>query len=172
MKRLTTDEPKSNLEAMLNYAYAKDGKVYLSYADGEEHVDLCEYIAKNACCEEVDANAVMEGACMECDCKTAILNVVAIQAAELRERLEYYEDLEEAGRLVVLPCKVGDTVYFRTYAKNATVDLGIQPHKVITYRLSMVCEGECCGTELPEYEFGRSVFLAREEAEKALEGTK
>ena len=31
--------------------------------------------------------------------------------AELRERLKYYEDLEEQGRLLVLPCKVGDTVY-------------------------------------------------------------
>ena len=27
------------------------------------------------------------------------------------DRLAYYEDLEEQGRLVVLPCKVGDTVY-------------------------------------------------------------
>ena len=31
--------------------------------------------------------------------------------AELREKLKYYEDLEEQGRLAVLPCKVGDTVY-------------------------------------------------------------
>ena len=27
--------------------------------------------------------------------------------AELREKLKYYEDLEEQGRLLVLPCKVG-----------------------------------------------------------------
>ena len=31
--------------------------------------------------------------------------------AELREKLKYYEDLEEQGRLLVLPCKVGDVVY-------------------------------------------------------------
>ena len=31
--------------------------------------------------------------------------------AELREKLKYYEDLEEQGRLLVLHCKVGDTVY-------------------------------------------------------------
>ena len=31
--------------------------------------------------------------------------------AELREKLKYYEDLEEQGRLLVLPHKVGDTVY-------------------------------------------------------------
>lgn len=27
------------------------------------------------------------------------------------ERLKYYEDLEEQGRLAVLPCKIGDTVW-------------------------------------------------------------
>ena len=101
MERLTVDNPRNNREALLNYAYAKDGRVYLSYADGDAGVDLCEYIAKNACCEEIDAAAVMDGACMECDCKTAILYTVAVQAAELRERLSYYEDLEEQGRTVM-----------------------------------------------------------------------
>lgn len=31
--------------------------------------------------------------------------------SDLRERLKEYEDYEEQGRLVKLPCKVGDTVY-------------------------------------------------------------
>nr|DAW99376.1 MAG TPA: hypothetical protein [Bacteriophage sp.] len=37
----------------------------------------------------------------------------------LIERLGKYEDLEEQGRLVKLPCKVGDTVYciFNRYTK-------------------------------------------------------
>lgn len=30
---------------------------------------------------------------------------------QLIDKLAYYEDLEEQGRLVILPCKVGDTVY-------------------------------------------------------------
>ena len=35
-------------------------------------------------------------------------------------RLAYYEDMEEQGRLVVLPCKVGDWVYgyFPRYSRN------------------------------------------------------
>lgn len=102
MERLTVDNPRNDRETLLNYAYANAGRVYLSYADGERGVDLCEYIAKNACCQEVDVAAVMDGACMECDNKTAILYTVAVQAAELRERLAYYEDMEEQGRLVVL----------------------------------------------------------------------
>ena len=46
------------------------------------------------------------------------------------DRLEGLAEADKDGRLVVLPCKVGDTVYFRTYDCNGTVDLGIQPHKV------------------------------------------
>ena len=84
------------------------------------------------------------------------------------DRLAKYEDLMEQGRLVVLPCKVGDTVYFRTFAKNATVDLGIQPHEVIAIRTYAVVKGEFCNVELPIDRFGTSVFLSREEAEAAL----
>lgn len=45
-------------------------------------------------------------------------------------RLVNLAEADKDGRVVVLPCKVGDTVYFRTYDCNGTVDLGIQPHKV------------------------------------------
>lgn len=31
-------------------------------------------------------------------------------------KLAHYEDLEEQGRLIELPCKVGDTVYFIKFA--------------------------------------------------------
>lgn len=34
---------------------------------------------------------------------------------EIYDRLAYYEDLEEQGRLIVLPCKVGDTLYVVGY---------------------------------------------------------
>lgn len=39
---------------------------------------------------------------------------------EAIDRLAHYEDLEEQGRLVVLPCKVGDTVYgcFARYSRT------------------------------------------------------
>ena len=33
------------------------------------------------------------------------------QVAEYLRKLKDYEDLEEQGRLIKLPCKVGDTVY-------------------------------------------------------------
>lgn len=58
--------------------------------------------------------------------------------ARLRELAEADKD----GRLVVLPCKVGDTVYFRTYDCNGTVDLGIQPHKVTAIVGARNCQWE------------------------------
>lgn len=99
LDRLTTDNPQRNIEVLLNWAYAEDGRVKLRAAGGEEGVDLCEYIEQQRrelgfdC--GVFASDVMDGTCMECDCVLAILNIVAIQAAELRSKLAYYEDLDE-----------------------------------------------------------------------------
>lgn len=38
--------------------------------------------------------------------------VELIEISDLFEQLEKYQAVEEQGRLVKLPCKVGDTVYF------------------------------------------------------------
>ena len=35
MKRITTDTPKGNFERLMNYAYTKNGRVFLSYAGGK-----------------------------------------------------------------------------------------------------------------------------------------
>lgn len=95
MKRLTTDNPQNNTETLLNYAYVKDRRAILRHGGGQAHVDLCEYIAKQAkkagC--DLTADDVMEGSCMECDCPLGILYTVATQAAETRERLKRYEDI-------------------------------------------------------------------------------
>lgn len=97
MKRLTNSNPENDLQTLLNYAYAKDGKVKLSYADGEYGADLCEYISaksKEAHCGLAPSpKAVAEGACMECDCELGLLYLIAIQAAELRARLMMIEDI-------------------------------------------------------------------------------
>lgn len=88
--------------------------------------------------------------------------------ARLRELAEADKD----GRVVVLPCKVGDTVYFRTYDCNGTVDLGIQPHKVTAIVGRAIVGGRYTDAVLLPGQYGVSWFLTREEAEKALEVTK
>lgn len=231
MKRLTCENPQTNTERLLNFAYAKNGRVYLRWADGQEDVDLCEYIANNACCTEIDAEAVMDGACLECDNRASALYRTAVQAAELRARLAAYEDtglmpaevlsmkmdmaiinamlqnidvermkeLAEAdkdGRLIVLPCKAGDTVYAvsnntdacgnckcysswfdgDSFCDDPSVDEEERHYPNIAEH--PVCKKQFL--EVLEYqpdietiihrrnEFGKTIFLTREEAEKAL----
>ena len=97
--RLTTDNPQGNFETMMNFAYAKDRRVVLRFGLGQENIDLCDYIAKASQSDcGLDPEAVMEGACLECDneyCPLGILYAVATQAAELRARLKEYEDSEK-----------------------------------------------------------------------------
>lgn len=95
MKRLTKRSAVSNTDTLLNYSAAENGRVYLAYGNGEEHVDLCEYVSSLAfdhgC--DVSSDDVMDGVCMGCDCMVAILYTLAVQAAELRERLITIEDI-------------------------------------------------------------------------------
>lgn len=39
IKKVVTDNPKDNIEALLNFAHDKDGDVKLAYADGEEELE-------------------------------------------------------------------------------------------------------------------------------------
>ena len=77
-----------------------------------------------------------------------------------------------AGRLVSLACKVGGSVYFRTYDCNGTVDLGIQPHKVTDIVGHAVVRGKYTDVWLLPAQYGVSWFLTRDEAEAALEAMK
>ncbi len=80
------------------------------------------------------------------------------------DRLAYYEDMEEQGRLVVLPCKVGDTVYRKltlTCQKETVIVIGLDDEGIYI--------GTTCGT-YRKHDFGKTVFLTREEAENALKG--
>lgn len=88
------------------------------------------------------------------------------------DRLRELAEADKDGRLVVLPCKVGDTVYFRTYDCNGTVDLGIQPHKVTAIVGYAIVRGRYTDVGLSLGQYGVSWFLTREEAEKALEAMK
>ena len=76
------------------------------------------------------------------------------------QALAHYEDLEEQGRLIVLPCKVLDTVYTTEYGE-------VRAYTVSSFR---VHETEMYAYSGYSYigEVGESVFLTKEEAEKAL----
>lgn len=95
-------------------------------------------------------------------------------------KLAHYEDLEEAGRLVKLPCKVGDTVYFLNTKPHISLRMN-EVYKAKVVRIVTIGSGsfvmiqmrtEYGCTELPaeRCDFGKTVFLTREEAEAALKG--
>lgn len=99
---LVTDSPQDNFSAMMNYAYAKDREVYIrSAAEDGSDILLNQYIHKlcieNGCDELEDVS--LEDFPQEItscgldygDCPNFMLWVAATQAAELRGRLQKYE---------------------------------------------------------------------------------
>lgn len=92
------------------------------------------------------------------------------------DRLEELAEADRAGRLVVLPCKAGDTVYEVTSRKT------ISEYRVKAIRVELFCtfiewdivagfvDKSIFG--VPVDEIGKTVFLTREEAEAALEAMK
>lgn len=90
------------------------------------------------------------------------------------KKLATYEDLEEQGLLVRLPCKVGDTVYVPT--RNFVSELRITMVSVNmhgTYFSWMLNSGIYPNLDgFSVNKLGKTVFLTREEAEKKLEEMK
>lgn len=99
------------------------------------------------------------------------------QVSEYLKELKQYRDLEEQGRLLKLPCKVGDVVY--AYCGEFGIleyDVdSIVIDKHITYQCSAYsepirdCPSECLDEIEPDIsDFGKTVFLTKSEAEAKL----
>lgn len=99
--------------------------------------------------------------------------------AKAIDKLAEYEDLEEQGLLLRLPCKVGDTLYiieprFYNYEKHEGVQKGICKGYELNDRYGWVVKVELeKGGKNTLYfynfsKFGKTVFLTREEAEAKL----
>ena len=100
----------------------------------------------------------------------------AISKGVTFKRIVALMEADRAGRLVVPPCKAGDTVYEVTSRKT------ISEYRVKAIRVELFCtfiewdivagfvDKSIFG--VPVDEIGKTVFLTREKAEKALEATK
>lgn len=92
-------------------------------------------------------------------------------------RLKELAEADKDGRVVVLPCKVGDTVYMieRIFDIDNGVCDEICARKVIGHggnnlnQLWLVGSGGICNAYIFVSEFGKTVFLTREEAERAIQ---
>ena len=133
----------------------------LSYATKCELVRMAERLAAyedtglspKGCAQAAEADRLMEASGLPME------RIVELLKAEI------------AGRCVVLPCKVGDTVY-QLRKKTHASGVGISPRIVssaciwadgsyaLTHQGMLYCQSE---------DLGKTWFLTREEAEKALE---
>lgn len=100
-------------------------------------------------------------------------------ADKILTKLADYEDLEEHGLLVRLPCKVGDTVYrVNSGAKQPIIPMTVSEIHFLCCKNERAVRFDAIGKEdMGEScyrleDIGRIVFLTREEAAKKLEEMK
>lgn len=125
----------------------------------------------NLTCEEVCGIRTEGNGCDDCPIDNAL------------RKLAHYEDLEEQGRLILLPCKVGDTVYFidRTYNRTIrefidfvnigyvkAIKFSARPTKVTIEYDDGRGQGRCKGADYHASNIGKTLFLTKEEAEAKL----
>lgn len=129
--------------------------------------DECTYIigVGNKTCEEF-CKYVVDG-CRNC------------YIQQVFKKLADYEDLEEQGLLVRLPCKVGDTAYrVNAGAKQPIIPMTVSEIHFLCYKNERAVRFDAIGKEdMGEScyrleDIGRIVFLTREEAEKKLKELK
>lgn len=122
--------------------------------------DECTYIigVGNKTCEEFCKNAV-DG------CKNCYIQQVFKKLAD-------YEDLEEQGLLVRLPCKIGDILY--CIVNGEVKKLKVHSFGVPDFEITDIEFKYVDGFKIVRFvgEVGKTVFLTREEAEKKLEEMK
>lgn len=90
------------------------------------------------------------------------------------EKLAHYEDLEEAGRLIELPCTVGEIIYrINPGAKDPIIPMGVVSIELkgVTDTFKEIKCKDCAFGGENYYRFtdiGKTVFLTEAEAEAKL----
>lgn len=181
MERLTTNKDVQEMtmtELAHNCCYAKDRNA--RYRDFDMDMDAREFarnlmitLANDELSNDDDEfdEEILEN--LQYDQFSDVKGLIALlyrnlwAMADLRERLKSYEDAEEQGLLLRLPCKVGDTVY--CIHKNEIIE-----DTVFDYDIWSLKNGISLRISLENYRdyivgiFGKTVFLTYQEAELEL----
>lgn len=98
--------------------------------------------------------------------------------AQCLNKLQKYENLEEQGLLLRLPCKVGTGVWYISPHNSIALEKG-KIYKAVVTRVCVKEIGTSVAirvrsdygvTEIPSItDFGKAVFLTKEDAEEALQ---
>lgn len=105
----------------------------------------------------IDRLAAYEDTGLEPDIVKGLAMMCAVMMMEI-DRLHHFEMLKKEGRLVVLPCKVGDTVWHTIHGEvveDIITNIYVKYQGVFPFKDNLL---------------GKLVFLTREEAEAALSG--
>ena len=195
MERLTTNKNVSKMgmyELAHNACYIKDGVA--RYRDFETDIDARDLARELAwMLADIELSSyddnfdeeMLEN--LQYDITKEPIGLIALfyrnlwAMADLRERLKEYEDLEEQGLLLRLPCKVGDTVYciyerytkcseneqeFDEYSCQGCECLECDSHKELYVQSQKVYSLDWIVSNLKR--FGKTVFLTQAEAEQKL----
>ena len=192
MSRLTTNKPTyemTMLELAYNSCYCKDGVA--RYRDFENDMDARD-LARKLAWSLTDIELSRDNECfdeemienLQYNITKEPIGLIALfyrnlwAMADLRERLKEYEDAEEQGLLLRLPCKVGDTVYYISegFIELCTVEVIFLADYTdkdgnISYMAEIHFDREDCpyvSTEIYFADIGKTVFLTQAEAEQKL----
>ena len=96
-----------------------------------------------------------------------------IGGGEAIDKLAHYEDMEEQGRLIELPCKVGDTVYFIKFAfsvAKSPITAEILSIKIIDGEMiyTAITQENSIVRKFKSDAIGKTVFFTKSEAEAKL----
>ena len=199
MERLTTNKNVSKMgmyELAHNSCYYKDGVA--RYRDFENDMDARD-LARELAWSLTDLELSRNNECfdeemiknLQYDIMKEPIGLIALfyrnlwAMADLRERLKEYEDADEQGLLLRLPCKVGDTVWVITSPFN--VFEGIEYNEnlrdecyesfissvtfyknSVQYRINAKVTNHFISAYYYEQDFGKTIFLTRAEAEQKL----
>lgn len=189
MDRLTTNKDVSEMsmiELAYNSCYAKDEKArvrdYENDFDARElTIELLEKYAdipNEFTCDEDFDDFMLDSLQYGMD---NIQGLIAVfyrnlwSMADLYEKLKHYEDLEEQGKLLKLPCTVGDTLFVLT--EDSPIGIEETKCKSIVFNsknnfiVYAPCQYDDWGRakwRFKKSHFGKTVFLTKEEAEAAL----
>lgn len=174
MERLTINKETSEMsviELAYNSCYAKDKKArYRDYEADidarelairllEEHADIPNEFTCDEDFDEFMLDSLQYGT-------YDMLGLIAVfyrnlwAMADLRERLKYYEDLEEQGKLIKMPCAVGDAVYVKMQSgKIAEAEVRDYTYFLTCGFCVVVTSDKFDKQNIPFSEFGKTIFL-------------
>ena len=105
--------------------------------------------------------------------ENAILKLAAQALNTTPDHLRDLLQAERAGRLVMLPCKVGDTLfdtYFGDIREKEVVSVGFMLSKSVKHMTIHANNFRGAITEIEMDRIGKDIFYTREAAEAALKG--